>query len=74
MRFFKYFTIDPVNLSIKAKLLSLLACFGSIFFIALVTKVISPWAGYPMIVASMGASAIILFFIPSSPLAQPWKI
>ncbi len=72
MRFLKYFTIDPVNLSIKAKILSLLACFGSIFFIALVTKVISPWADYPMIIASMGASAVILFFIPSSPLAQPW--
>ena len=68
----KYFTIDPVNLSIKAKLLSLLACFCSIFFIALMTKVVSPWPGYPMIVASMGASAIILFFIPGSPLAQPW--
>jgi len=27
-----------------------------------------------MIVASMGASAIILFFIPGSPLAQPWPI
>ncbi|MEE9355629.1 MAG: HPP family protein [Methylococcaceae bacterium] len=25
-----------------------------------------------MIVASMGASAVILFFIPNSPLAQPW--
>ena len=36
------------------------------------TKIISPWPGYPMIVASMGASAIILFFIPGSPLAQPW--
>lgn len=71
--FFNYFTIDPVNLSIKFKLLSLLACFCSIFFIALVTKTISPWPGYPMIVASMGASAIILFFIPSSPLAQPWS-
>lgn len=71
-RVFKYFTIDPVNLSIKAKLLSLLACFCSIFFIALITKIISPWPGYPMIVASMGASAIILFFIPGSPLAQPW--
>lgn len=70
--FFKYFSIDPVNLSIKAKLLSLLACFCSIFFIALMTKIISPWPGYPMIVASMGASAIILFFIPNSPLAQPW--
>jgi len=69
---FNYFSIDPVNLSIKAKILSLLACFCSIFFIALITKIISPWPGYPMIVASMGASAIILFFIPSSPLAQPW--
>jgi len=71
-RFLEYFTVDPVNLSIKAKLLSLLACFCSIFFIALITKIISPWPGYPMIVASMGASAIILFFIPGSPLAQPW--
>ncbi|MFK5947706.1 MAG: HPP family protein, partial [Methylococcales bacterium] len=59
-------------LSIKVKLLSLLACFCSVFFIALITKIVSPWPGYPMIVASMGASAIILFFIPSSPLAQPW--
>ena len=71
-QFFKHLTIDPVNLSLKAKLLSLIACFCSIFFIALITKVVSPWPGYPMIVASMGASAIILFFIPGSPLAQPW--
>ncbi len=71
--FLKYLTIDPVNFSIKAKLLSLIACFCSIFFIALITKIVSPWPGYPMIVASMGASAIILFFIPGSPLAQPWS-
>ncbi len=69
---FRVFIVDPVNLSIKAKLLSLIACFCSIFFIALITKIISPWPGYPMIVASMGASSIILFFIPGSPLAQPW--
>lgn len=69
---FRYFAIDPVNFSIKAKILSLIACFCAIFFIALTTKIISPWPGYPMIVASMGASAIILFFIPGSPLAQPW--
>lgn len=71
--FLKYLTIDPVNFSLRAKLLSLLACFCSIFFIALITKIVSPWPGYPMIVASMGASAIILFFIPGSPLAQPWS-
>lgn len=67
-----YLAVDPVNFSVKAKLLSLIACFCSIFFIALVTKVFFPWPGYPMIIASMGASAIILFFIPGSPLAQPW--
>ncbi|MCF6251567.1 MAG: HPP family protein [Methylococcaceae bacterium] len=72
IRLFEYFTIDPVSFSLKAKLLSLLACFCSIFFIALLTKIVSPWPGYPMIIASMGASAIILFFIPGSPLAQPW--
>ncbi len=71
--FLEYLTIDPVNFGIKAKLLSLIACFCSIFFIALITKIVSPWPGYPLIVASMGASAIILFFIPGSPLAQPWS-
>ncbi len=72
--FLKYLAVDPVSFSLKAKLLSLIACFCSIFFIALMTKIIAPWPSYPMIVASMGASAIILFFIPGSPLAQPWPI
>lgn len=70
--FFRHLTIDPVNFSTKAKSLSLIACFCSIFFIALITKVFSPWPSHPLIVASMGASVIILFFIPNSPLAQPW--
>lgn len=69
---FRYLTIDPVNLSTKARVISLLACFCSIFFIALITRVVSPWPANPMIIASMGASAIILYFIPGSPLAQPW--
>jgi len=72
LNFFKYLTVDPVNFSIKAKLLSFIACFCSIFLIALVSKLLSPWPESPILVASMGASAIILFFIPSSPLAQPW--
>jgi len=66
------FTVDPVNLHLKAKVLSLLACFCSIFFIALITQTLIGNSPSPMIVASMGASAVILFFIPNSPLAQPW--
>lgn len=72
MKFLRFLTVDPVNLSLKGKALSLLACFCSIFFIALLTHVMAIGPEYPLIVASMGASAIILYFIPNSPLAQPW--
>ncbi|MCK5869501.1 hypothetical protein BMR07_01730 [Methylococcaceae bacterium CS1] len=68
----KLFTVDPVQLNIKAKILSLLACFCAIFFIALITQATIGVSNSPIIVASMGASAVILFFIPNSPLAQPW--
>lgn len=68
----KSFTVDPVQLNIKAKILSLLACFCAIFFIAIITQALIGVSGSPIIVASMGASAVILFFIPNSPLAQPW--
>lgn len=72
MQFLRFLTIDPVNLSFKGKALSLIACFCSIFFIALITRILTFGPEYPLIVASMGASAVILFFIPNSPLAQPW--
>ena len=30
--------------------------------------------GFPLLVAPMGASAVLLFAAPNSPLAQPWSI
>lgn len=56
----------------------LIACLGALIGIVL-TGVIS---GYlfgqgphlPLIVAPMGASAVLLFAVPASPLAQPWSI
>ncbi|NNU49260.1 HPP family protein [Rhizobium sp. WYCCWR 11279] len=56
----------------------LIACLGALLAIGL-TGVIS---GYlfgqgphlPLIVAPMGASAVLLFAVPASPLAQPWSI
>ena len=41
---------------------------------AWVTQKFGVSAAYPIIVASMGASAVILFIIPDSPLAQPWPL
>ncbi|MFI3186557.1 MAG: HPP family protein [Methylococcaceae bacterium] len=73
-QFFRFITVDPVNLSLKAKLLSVLASFVAILLVAWVTQKSGVGAAYPIIVASMGASAVILFILPSSPLAQPWPL
>ncbi len=73
-QFFRFITVDPVNLSLKAKLLSVLASFVAILVVAWVTQKLGVGSAYPIIVASMGASAVILFILPSSPLAQPWPL
>ncbi len=70
----RHLTRDPVNLSLKGKLFSTLACFCAIYLTELITQQFVPAPTHPFLVASMGASAIILFFIPSSPLAQPWPV
>ncbi|WP_233382197.1 HPP family protein [Methylobacterium sp. C25] len=56
----------------------LIACLGALIGIAL-TGLICGWffgegPHIPLIVAPMGASAVLLFAVPASPLAQPWSI
>ena len=48
---------------------------------ALVGLALTGWVSYlvlpgslPLLIAPMGASAVLLFAVPSSPLAQPWSI
>jgi len=65
---------DPVNLSIKAKLLAVLTSFSAILIVAWITYTSSFNAATPMLVASMGASAVLLFIVPNSPLSQPWPL
>jgi CBS domain-containing membrane protein len=71
-QFIRSITVDPVNLSLKGKFLSVVSSFTAILIVALVTQKLSIGTAYPILVASMGASAVILFIIPHSPLAQPW--
>ncbi|MFZ9610831.1 MAG: HPP family protein [Methylococcales bacterium] len=72
--FFRFITIDPINLSLKGKLISVVSCFSVILLTAWITQQFSSNTVYPIIVASMGASAVILFIMPTSPLAQPWPL
>jgi len=54
------------------------ACLGALVGIALTGLICGLIVGrgphIPMIVAPMGASAVLLFAVPASPLAQPWAI
>lgn len=69
--FLRYLTNDPVSLSKKEKAITALASFFAILLTGLITRSFAPEQS-AILVASMGASAAILFAISSSPLAQPW--
>ncbi|NEU13442.1 HPP family protein [Methylobacterium sp. BTF04] len=56
----------------------LIGCLGALAGITL-TGLICGWffgqgPHIPLIIAPMGASAVLLFAVPASPLAQPWSI
>lgn len=54
------------------------ACIGALIGIALTGAISGLALGsgphVPLLVAPMGASAVLLFAVPASPLAQPWSI
>lgn len=55
-----------------------LACLGALFGIA-GTALVSRWClgsdfSMPLLIAPMGASAVLVFAVPASPLAQPWAV
>ncbi|MEH3046821.1 HPP family protein [Sphingomonas adhaesiva] len=56
----------------------LVACVGATIGIALTIFVCAqvplPIADLPIIVAPLGASAVLVFAVPASPLAQPWPV
>lgn len=56
----------------------LIACSGALVGIATVGLLCSLMLGngpqLPLLVAPVGASAVLLFAVPASPLAQPWPI
>jgi CBS domain-containing membrane protein len=54
------------------------SCFGALVGIAFtggtMHLLLGASANLPLLVAPMGASAVLLFAVPASPLAQPWSI
>lgn len=45
-----------------------------IVMVALLSHAWPVWPGLPWLVAPLGASAVLVFGLPASPLAQPWSV
>lgn len=61
-------------LSARERLLSSLAAFLAILAVGWLSSRFIEGAGLVVLVASIGASAVLLFAVPHSPLTQPWPL
>ena len=56
----------------------IVACAGAAICLALTVFICAQFplaeSDLPLIVAPMGASAVLIFAVPASPLAQPWSL
>ncbi|SAL39377.1 HPP family protein [Caballeronia telluris] len=74
-RWIASFVPSPVAVKWPERLRSGLgALLGIAFTGGSMLLLLGPSANIPLLVAPMGASAVLLFAVPASPLAQPWSI
>jgi len=72
---FKFFSPILAGATFKERLVGCLGALIGIFLTGLLCSLIfGPDPHLPLIVAPIGASAVLLFAVPASPLAQPWSI
>jgi CBS domain-containing membrane protein len=74
LKIIRYIVPDTVQLSTGEKVRSALAVFIAILAIAYVSSMFISGMGLSMLLASMGASSILLFAVSHSPLSQPWPL
>ncbi len=64
---------DHPPLRLGERLLAAAAAFVAILLLSAISAVFLSGGALPFMVASMGASAVLLFAVPHSPLAHPWS-
>ncbi len=65
---------DPHPVSHGEKLLSALGAFFGILGLLIISHNVLDTLGTALVVTSMGASAVLVFAAPHSPLSQPWPV
>ncbi|MFC0693495.1 HPP family protein [Paraburkholderia humisilvae] len=75
MRWLSSFVPGPILLNWPERVRSAAGAFVGLALTAtLMQLVFGSSAAFPMLIAPMGASAVLLFAVPASPLAQPWSL
>lgn len=72
--FTRFIGIQTNSASHTEKLVSALGGFLSISAVILISRYFLPPGDEKFMVASMGASAVLLFVVPTSPFTQPWPL
>ncbi len=70
----RYIVPQKLPLSTGEKMRSVLATFVAVLLVGYVSSLFVTGVGLPFLVASMGASAVLLFAVSHSPLSQPWPL
>jgi CBS domain-containing membrane protein len=72
---FRLFRPILAGATLKDRLIASGGAFGCLLIVAAICAH-EPYvmAGLPALVAPIGASAVLLFVVPASPMAQPWSI
>lgn len=75
IRWLSSFKPGPILLKWPERVRSSAGAFiGLAVTATLMQAVFGSSAAFPMLIAPMGASAVLLFAVPASPLAQPWSL
>ena len=74
--YLRAFAPEPIEISTSEKIRASIGALLGIFVTGLIGYIFKTSTGlhFPQLIAPMGASAVLLFALPSSPLAQPWSL
>ena len=74
-RYYSTFIDAPTGPDWRERLRAALGAVGGIALTGLLCAILlGTGLSHPLLVAPMGASAVLLFAVPASPLAQPWSV
>lgn len=71
-RLLRHLHPEPVHVSRSERWRTAVGAFLGMLVVTAVSSTLMPPTALPLVAASMGASAVLLFALPNSPLAQPW--